>query len=223
MQYQLEIRAGEGGDDAKLFVTDLMNSYIKWFNKENWKWQGLTQSDGQSTIIVEATRDLELEAGALRVQRVPPTEKRGRVHTSTVTVAVMPLASLITTTVIVDPKDVRTEWFSGTGKGGQKRNKSQSCCRLIHIPTGISVTQQGRSRKHNYNIALEEMTKRLNDNSDLSFTNTANAMRQNQIKSGGRDEKAVTIRMQDDMVISHNSGKRMSAQKYMKGFMHLLH
>lgn len=160
---------------------------------------------------------LELESGGHRIQRVPPTEKKGRVHTSTVTVAVLPHASETVKQTKVMTKDVNTDWFSGTGKGGQKRNKAQACCRLTHIPTGITVIQQGRSRKNNYKLAFDELEKRVQEINEEADRKQENSLRQMQINSGGRDQKTVTIRMQDDIVIHHITNKRTTAKRYMNG------
>lgn len=133
------------------------------------------------------------------------------------TVAVLP--SALKTAHKLESTDVRTEWFSGTGKGGQKRNKSQSCCRLIHIPSGITITRQGRSRKNNYASAYAELSSRLHEQHDTLSKDSINIVRKHHVGTGGRDSKIVTIRMQDDRVINHITGKKLSAKQYMNGFM----
>lgn len=160
---------------------------------------------------------LEMAAGGHRIQRVPPSEKRGRVHTSTVTVAV--IDPVINTTEVYSDDQFRIEWFSGTGKGGQKRNKSQSCCRVIHIPTGITESRQGRSRDKNYNDAKAAIIVKLNDSVKSESTAHTASIRKRQVGSGMRADKTVTIRFQDDTAKHHITGKSMSAKKFMRGGM----
>jgi len=110
------------------------------------------------------------------------------------------------------------DWFSGTGKGGQKRNKSQTSCRVKHIPTGFIETRQGRSRIQNFNDAKEALIKKLDDYiNEKNYIIISNVKRK-QVGSGMRGDKIRTIRFQDDQVINHKNNKTMSAKKYMKGF-----
>lgn len=163
---------------------------------------------------------LHAEAGGLRVQRVPPTEKRGRVHTSTVTVAV--LDDLPHTQFQLTEADVRVEWFSGSGAGGQHRNKHQNSCRLIHIASGLVTTSQTRSRQNSYQnafTALQELLKQ----SHLTHAHVAtNHIRQAQVGSGERGDKIRTIQFQNDRVVDHRNNRSMTASLFMKGHMHKL-
>ena len=160
---------------------------------------------------------LQQEAGGHRLQRVPPTEKRGRVHTSTVTVAVMDTDSM--TQLEIDPGDVQVEWFSGTGKGGQHRNKHANSCRLIHTPSGIMVTSQTRSRTNSYKNAWEELTRRLQVQNSQSHHQDRSQQRRQQVGSGMRGDKIRTIAFQNDIATDHRTGKRCSAHEYMRGHM----
>jgi len=168
----------------------------------------------------KSLKNLEQEAGGHRLQRVPPTEKRGRVHTSTVTVAV--LGEDVKTDPrydLLEDHHFYIEWFSGTGKGGQKRNKSQSCCRVYHTPTGLVEARQGRSRTNNYNDAKEALIRALKQAKSGEKHGEVSADRKAQVGSGMRGDKIRTVRFQDDITVDHNRGNSMSTKKYMKGNM----
>lgn len=173
------------------------------------------QIEGDKSI-----KNLINEAGGHRIQRVPPTEKRGRVHTSTVTVAVLG------DDVKADPRysmreddDFVVEWFSGTGSGGQKRNKSQTCVRMYHIPTGLVESRQGRSRINNEADAKEALIKKLDETIKNEVLSERSKIRKDQVGSGMRGDKIRTIRFQDDQATDHETGKTTTAKKYMRGFM----
>jgi peptide chain release factor 1 len=163
----------------------------------------------------EDLTELNNEQGGHRVQRVPPTERKGRVHSSTVTVAV--LDPLEPTHVTFNDADFRIEWFSGTGNGGQNKNKVQACCRLIHIETGLTQTAQTRSRENSYKLARERMIAAL----ERIYVGKQNAVRatdrKNQVGSGMRSDKTRTYRFQDDTVVDHTTGKRAPLTKIMRG------
>lgn len=160
------------------------------------------------------------EAGGHRIQRVPPTEKRGRVHTSTVTVAVLPHNPQ--ETFEIREEDLRIEWYSGTGKGGQNRNKVQACCRLRHVPTGCVVSVQSRSRTNSFNSAFAELKKRLTEEHTSSIRDKESTMRKLQVGSGQRGDKIRTIQFQNNVAHDHRTGKRITAEQYLKGNMNLL-
>ncbi len=154
------------------------------------------------------------ESGGHRIQRVPPTEKRGRVHTSTVVVAVYENNP---TVISVKDSDIRVEWFSGTGKGGQHRNKHQNSCRLVHEPTGISASAQTRSRKNSYDLAYSTLVDRINEKNINSETNKIAKDKREKFGSGERGDKIRTYRFQDDIVKDHRSNKTMSCSSIMNG------
>lgn len=167
---------------------------------------------------------LENESGGHRIQRVPPTEKRGRVHTSTVTV------SVIDSNVKADNKyfrrsddDYKIEWFSGTGKGGMHRNKSSNCCRMIHIPTGLKQERQGRKREANKRDAMTALNNLLDKKAGVEKSKIIGKDKKNQVGSGMRGDKFRTYRFQDDQVIDHRTGKRAKCSKVMKGRFDLLY
>ena len=167
---------------------------------------------------------LKQEAGGHRFQRIPPTERKGRVHTSTITVAVIDMEDKNEKTNYEknEDNDFKIEWFSGTGKGGQHRNKHQNSCRLIHVPTGTIVSIQGRERRSNLNKAYTEMYARLNKASNDVYDKNINDNRKSQIGSGMRGDKIRTIRVQGDKVVNHLNSKSLSFKKYTKGNIDLL-
>ena len=159
---------------------------------------------------------LENEAGGHRIQRVPPTERKGRVHTSTVTVAIIDGTSEIKTEPIPD-KQLKIEWYSGTGAGGQHRNKHQNSCRMTHIPTGIVVTSQCRSRENSLNEARTTLTQRVNMLTQSKHSSNMAIDRRQQVGSGMRGDKIRTYRFQDDRVQDHRTDKVVSLKKVMAG------
>ena len=167
-------------------------------------------------MIGQDVEYLEAENGGHRIQRVPPTEARGRTHTSTVVVAVVAEEAI---SIALNEADLSVSWFSGTGKGGQKRNKVQSSCRVTHAPTGITETRQGRSRTANYEDAKSAIEVRLRNNSKARADNTASVQRKGLMGSGQRGDKSRTIRFQDNTAIDHRTNKRMTAADYLKGKM----
>lgn len=169
-------------------------------------------------LLVEGTdlSGLENEAGGHRIQRVPPTERKGRVHTSTVTVAVIDCNDSSRESTIPE-KDLKVEWFSGTGAGGQHRNKHQNSCRITHIPSGITTSAQCRSRNNSYNLALSELEKRLDEQAQRSYNNNIAQNRKQQVGSGMRGDKIRTYRFQDDIVQDHVTGKRAKVNSVLKG------
>lgn len=157
------------------------------------------------------------EAGGHRIQRVPPTEKRGRVHTSTVTCAVLDHARAASAYDQRSEKDFSYRWFSGTGKGGQHRNKHQNCLELTHIPTGLSQVANGRSRESNEREATHRLNAMLDSLRDSQNDVETNRTRAGQIGSGMRGDKRRTYRFQDDSITDHVTGKTVSCKRFMRG------
>lgn len=167
--------------------------------------------------VTNADKRLHQESGGHRIQRIPPTEKRGRVHTSTVTVAVLDEAK-------GDPRfDMRAEehfykeWYSGTGNGGQHRNKHQNSIRLYHLPTGLMTTEQGKSRTSNETIATNRLIDLLDNMKRGDLNSKSNETRQEKIGSGMRADKIRTYRFQDDKVTDHLTNKSTTCKKIMRG------
>lgn len=157
---------------------------------------------------------LENEAGGHRIQRIPPTERKGRVHTSTVTVA------------IIDPEipvlkfkdeDFKIEWYSGTGAGGQHRNKHQNSCRITYIPTGQIATAQHRSRLNSLEEAKSALIEQLTTGNFLQKKSELATERKSQVGSGMRGDKIRTYRFQDDVVKDHITGKTGSVRQVLRG------
>lgn len=141
-------------------------------------------------------------------------------HTSTVTVAVLDSAEVKSSKI--DDKDLQIEWFSGTGAGGQHRNKHQNSCRLIHVPSGLSATAQTRSRDSSLAQAKTELSNRLQTINAQILQSSRNDTKRGQIGSGQRGDKIRTIRFQDDQAVDHRTGKKIKAKEYMRGGMHKL-
>ena len=160
-------------------------------------------------VVGRNLNKLDQEAGNHRIQRIPPTEKKGRVHTSSVTVAITNSAVLTDVGFdMIDDNHFRVEWFSGTGAGGQHRNKKQNSCRMIHIPTGTVETRQGRKRESNLREAKAAIIGRLTSLKSQQVSSTIASTRKDQVGSGMRGDKIRTYRFQDDIVTDHRSGKR---------------
>ena len=158
---------------------------------------------------------MQNEAGGHRIQRVPPTERKGRVHTSTVTVAVMEPNSVQSS--YIPESDLRIEWYSGTGAGGQHRNKHQNSCRITHIPSGVVSTAQTRSRQNSLAEAMIKIQQSVDNSQRNSYNSSAAHDRKTQVGSGMRGDKMRTYRFQDDRVTDHVSGKTASCGHVLKG------
>jgi peptide chain release factor 1 len=172
---------------------------------------------GELHIEVQGTdlSGLQNEAGGHRIQRVPPTERKGRVHTSTVTVAIIDSASVTSTTI--PESDLRIEWYSGTGAGGQHRNKHQNSCRITHIPSGVVSTAQTRSRQNSLAEAMVKIQQSVDNNTRSMYNNSIALDRKTQVGSGMRGDKIRTYRFQDDRVADHVTGKTASCGNILKG------
>lgn len=160
----------------------------------------------------------EHEIGGHRWQRVPPTEKRGRVHTSTITVAVLGEASAVA--VDLDPSDLEWSTCRGSGAGGQHRNVTDSAVQLTHKPSGIQIRVEAERSQHlNKELAKQLLHSRLLEAEEKKVSRKRNAKRREQVGSGMRADKRRTIALQRGTVDDHITGKTMQARKYMKGFM----
>ena len=223
MKRTVEIRAAEGGEDSKLFVTDLANAYVQMSTKLGWTARLIDVRPGECSLEVEGIdlSGLENESGGHRIQRVPPTERKGRVHTSTVTVAVIDSIAGQTAATIPN-SDLKIEWYSGTGAGGQYRNKHQNSCRITHIPTGIVAKAECRSRTNSLDEALAAIQKRVDNESKRQYNSFIASDRKQQVGSGMRGDKIRTYRFQDDVVKDHITNKTASTKKILAGNFNLL-
>ena len=166
---------------------------------------------------------MQNEAGGHRLQRIPPTERKGRVHTSTVTVSALDLSQYQKPDYTkIEEKDLIIEWYSGTGAGGQHRNKHQNSIRLTHKPTGLVETAQKRSRESSKKDALSQLIKRLQQDAKNQYRIEITADRKNQMGSGMRGDKIRTYRFQDDVATDHRNSKKVILSKILEGNFDLL-
>ncbi len=207
----LEIRAGTGGDEAGLFAFDLYRMYMRYGEKVKWKTEELffseNESGGIKTVMVEIKGKncynlLKNESGVHRVQRVPTTESGGRIHTSTATVAVLPIVSKIE--IEIKPEGVRMDFFRAGGHGGQNVNKVSTAVRLTHIPTGLVVEcQEERSQGKNREKAMSILKSRIfNMMQEQQVKNIAD-LRAGQVGTGDRSEKIRTYNYPQDRITDH--------------------
>jgi peptide chain release factor 1 len=160
------------------------------------------------------------EVGAHRWHRIPPTETRGRVHTSVVTVAL--LEDIQYKSIEIPQHEIKIETTRGTGNGGQHKNSTDSCVIMTHISTGIKVVRDGRSQLTNREDAYQEIRKRVNEFYRTGFLGDESTVRKDQIGSGERSDKRRTYRVKDNLVVDHITGKTMTIKDLFKGKINLL-
>ena len=207
----LEIRAGAGGEEAALFAHSLFRMYSMYAAKQGWRCEVISENATELGGARELVASIEgagvysrmkFESGVHRVQRVPETETQGRIHTSTVTVAVMPEAQEVE--LELDPKDLRIDTFRSSGAGGQHINKTSSAIRVTHLPTGMVVEcQDQRSQRENKVRALTVLRSRLLQQKQAEYDEAYNAQRQSQVGTGDRSEKIRTYNFPQDRVTDH--------------------
>ncbi len=222
----MEIRAGTGGDEAALFATDLFRMYTRYAEVKGWKIEILEANVNElggykevsfSIKSSEAYDLLKFESGVHRVQRVPETEASGRIHTSAVTVAVLPEAE--EDEIEIDPNDIRTDVYRSTGHGGQSVNTTDSAVRITHIPTGMVVTcQDEKSQIKNKAKALRVLKARLLEKTIGERMAKESEMRRSQVGSGDRSERIRTYNYPQSRMTDHRIGLTLySLEKIMEG------
>ncbi|MBZ7985729.1 peptide chain release factor 1 [Campylobacter sp. Cr9] len=207
----LEIRAGTGGDEAALFVGDLFKAYARYAESKDYKIEIVSQSEGSAggfkEIILlikgdKAYSRLKYEGGTHRVQRVPATESQGRVHTSAITVAVMPEAE--DNDIQINPNDLKIDVMRSSGHGGQSVNTTDSAVRITHIPTGlVVVNQDGKSQHKNKESALKVLKARLYEMQEQERLAKERESRKSQVGSGDRSERIRTYNYPQNRISDH--------------------
>lgn len=209
----IEMRPAAGGDEASIFVSDLFDTYKRYIEGQGWKikmMEMVPQAHGYDFIAFTVSGEdvyskLKFESGVHRVQRVPATESKGRVHTSTITVAVLPEQDEIE--VNINPQDLRVDTYRASGAGGQHVNRTESAIRITHLPTGIVVaSQEAKSQIENRDIAMKMLRAKMWDLMQKQQHDEQANARKNQVGTGERSEKIRTYNYPQNRITDHRIG-----------------
>lgn len=222
----IEIRAGTGGEEAALFARDLFRSYSRYAQKNNWPLeifdQNLTDLGGCRRVVFRladksAWENFKHEGGTHRVQRIPETEKAGRIQTSTVTVAAYPQTD--SPQIEIKPSNIQVDSLKSSGPGGQHVNKRETAVRITHQPTGVVVTcQSSRSQQRNRELALELLSAKLTQANEEKHQEKTRKFKKAQIGSGERAEKIRTYHFPQNRITDHRVKKSWhNLEEVMKG------
>ena len=211
----LEIRAGAGGDEASIFARDLAVMYETYAASKRWSVKKINESvngiGGYKEVSMELSGEgvydyLKYETGVHRIQRVPVTEKSGRVHTSTASVAIMPIRKIVD--VVIDPADIKIEFSRSGGAGGMNVNKVETAVRIVHTPSGLEVRCTAeRTQQKNREKAMQILSSRLQTMKEEEESKQYASIRKNQIGTGDRSEKIRTYNVLQDRITDHRIKK----------------